>query len=208
MALGIPLVLALAACTPAAALGVQATSSTTPAPGQTGALPAESSATAPSAEGAPAGLHIVHSPGAVTDDAHLTAGQCHARTASDGQPLPDPTCTPGAIDPAVTQANIASTICRSGYTKTIRPPASDTGRWKIRTYVFYDLSTATTGEYDHLVSLELGGANATSNLWIEPGVIPNPKDKVETRLRNEVCAGQLTLATAQQEIAADWTSAR
>lgn len=211
LALGIPLLLGLAACTPAAAVGVQATSSPPAAPGQTGALTAGSSGTAPTAttstEGAPAGLHVVHSPGVVTDDAHLTAGQCHTRTAAGGQPLPDPACTPGAIDPAVTQANIASTICRSGYTKTIRPPASDTGRWKIRTYVFYDLSTATTGEYDHLVPLELGGANATSNLWIEPGAIPNPKDKVETRLRDQVCAGQLTLAAAQREIVADWTTA-
>ena len=95
-----------------------------------------------------------------------------------------------------------------GYTSTIRPPASDTGRWKIRTYLYYDLSTSASGEYDHLVPLELGGANATSNLWIEPGTIPNPKDKVENHLREEVCARQLTLAAAQQEIAADWTTAK
>ena len=198
MALGIPLALALSACTPAAALGVQSTSSTLATPGQASAVPSGS---------APARLHVVHSPGVVTDDEHLVAGQCHARTAADGQPLPDPACTPGAIDPAVTQADIAGTICRSGYTTTIRPPASDTGRWKIRTYVFYGLSTSTRGEYDHLVPLELGGTNATSNLWIEPGTIPNPKDTVENRLHDEVCAGQLTLAAAQREIAADWTTA-
>lgn len=165
-------------------------------------LPGASTATAQS------GLHAVHSPNAVTDDKHLAPGQCHIRTAPGGQPLPDPACTPGAIDPAVTQANIASTICRSGYTTTVRPSSSDTGRWKIRTYVFYGLDTATSGEYDHLVSLELGGANSTSNLWIEPGKIPNPKDQVENRLHDEVCAGQITLATAQQEIASDWTTAR
>jgi hypothetical protein len=155
----------------------------------------------------PSGLRVVHSPGTVSDDAHLTPGQCHARTAAGGAPLPDPSCTPGAIDPAVTQSNIADTICRSGYTATVRPPASDTGRWKIRTYVFYGLDTGTRGEYDHLVPLELGGSNATSNLWIEPGSIPNPKDKVENRLRDEVCAGELTLAAAQQAIATDWTTA-
>lgn len=213
VALGIPFVLALAACTPAAALGAQSTPLAPAAPGETGALPSGPSSTIPSspvtsAGGVPGGLHVVHSPGIVTDDEHLAATRCHARTAADGQPLPDPACTPGAIDPAVTQADIASTICRSGYTRTIRPPASDTGRWKIRTYVFYGLSTATTGEYDHLVPLELGGANATSNLWIEPGAIPNPKDKVENRLHEEVCTGQVTLARAQQEIAADWTAAQ
>lgn len=102
------------------------------------AVAAPSSPTSSTA-GAPAvsGLHVVHSPGVVTDDEHLAPGQCHARTAANGEPLPDPACTPGAIDPAVTQANISSTICRSGYTSTVRPPASDTGRWKIRTYLYY-----------------------------------------------------------------------
>src|SRR5579884_836504 len=39
-------------------------------------------------------------------------GSCHIRTAADGEPLPDPTCTPGAIDTAVTDTDIATTICR------------------------------------------------------------------------------------------------
>ena len=66
----------------------------------------------PAGTEAPAGLRLVHSPGVVTDDAHLTPGQCHIRQAAGGDPLPDPACTPGAIDPAVTQANIATTISR------------------------------------------------------------------------------------------------
>jgi hypothetical protein len=162
---------------------------------------------APTAGTAGSSLHLLHSPGVVTDDEHLTPGQCHARTAADGQPLPDPACTPGGIDPAVTQANIATTICRSGYTATVRPPASDTGRRKIRTYLFYGHDTTTRGEYDHLVPLELGGTNSTSNLWVETGSIPNPKDKEEDRLHQEVCAGNLTLAAAQHAIARDWTTA-
>jgi hypothetical protein len=40
--------------------------------------------------------------------------------------LPDPACTPGATNPDVTQASIGSTICRAGYTCTIRPPAAYT----------------------------------------------------------------------------------
>jgi hypothetical protein len=158
--------------------------------------------------GTPSGLRVVHSPGVVTDDMHLSPGGCHARTAGGGEPLPDPACTPGGIDPAVTQADIATTICRSGYTATVRPPASDTGRWKIRTYVFYGLDTGTRGEYDHLVPLELGGSNTTSNLWIEPGSIPNPKDQVENRLHDQVCAGEISLAAAQRAIATNWTTAR
>ncbi len=60
-------------------------------------------------------------------------------------------------------------------------------------------------EYDHLVSLELGGAtNDARNLWPEPGASPNPKDSVENALHREVCDGTLTLATAQREIATNW----
>jgi hypothetical protein len=53
----------------------------------------------------------------------------------------------------------------------------------------------------------LGGTNATSNLWPEPGSVPNPKDAVENRLHKEVCDGQMTLAAAQAAIASDWTTA-
>jgi hypothetical protein len=41
-----------------------------------------------------------------------------------------PTHTPGARYSKVTQATIATTICKSGWTKTIRPPASYTNALK------------------------------------------------------------------------------
>jgi hypothetical protein len=152
-------------------------------------------------------LRIVHSPRVVTDDMHLQPGQCHARQASQGQPLPDPVCTPGAIDPAVTPDTIRSTICVSGWTATVRPPSSATARWKLTSEADYGDPPGFTGEYDHLVPLELGGANSTSNLWPEEGQIPNRKDHVEGRLRAAVCAGRISLHQAQAEIAADWTTA-
>jgi hypothetical protein len=43
--------------------------------------------------------------------------RCHS---SGGRP--DPSCTPGAEDPRVAQANIGITICMRGYTATVRPP--------------------------------------------------------------------------------------
>ena len=50
-----------------------------------------------------------------------------------GDALPDPRLTPGAINPAVTQDNLARTICRrGGYTRAIRPPERDTERLKRR----------------------------------------------------------------------------
>jgi hypothetical protein len=63
-------------------------------------------------------------------------------------------------------------------------------------------------EYDHLVSLELGGArNDPRNLWPEPGGSPNTKDKLEDHLHAMVCHGEITLAAAQLKIARDWVKA-
>lgn len=126
----------------------------------------------------------------------------------DGQPLPDPACTPGAINPAVTQADIQDTICKSGWTKTVRPSTSVTNKIKQKVDLAYGLPTSTKGELDHDVSLELGGApDDPRNLWVEPGKIPNPKDAVENKLHAAVCSGLVPLANAQQAITKSWVTA-
>ncbi len=132
-------------------------------------------------------------------------GSCHAR-GSGLYSLPDPHCTPGAISPAVTQANIQSTICSYGYTDSVRPPESITEPEKEASLAAYgEPGPLRDYEYDHLVPLELGGApNDPRNLWPEPGASPNPKDAIEYELRQEVCDGRMTLAQAQRAIAADW----
>jgi hypothetical protein len=136
------------------------------------------------------------------------AGSCHAR-GSGRFSLPDPGCTPGAIDPAVTQADIARTICRAGYSESVRPSESITEREKISSLRSYgDRKPLHAYEYDHLVSLELGGArNDARNLWPEPGASPNPKDSLEDRLHARVCDRQMTLAAAQAAIAQNWVAA-
>lgn len=136
------------------------------------------------------------------------ANSCHVRGRGDFS-LPDSGCTPGAIDPAVTQANLHRTICRSGYTRSVRPPESVSAPEKRASMVAYgDHGSARGYEYDHLVALELGGArNDARNLWPEPGGVPNPKDQLENRLREQVCDGSLRLAVAQREIATDWVAA-
>ena len=136
------------------------------------------------------------------------AGSCHAR-GRGLYSLPDPRCTPGAIDPAVTQGNLARTICRPGYSARVRPPESVTEREKRASLRAYgDRQPLRAYEYDHLVSLELGGArNDARNLWPEPGRAPNPKDSLESRLHARVCRGQMSLAAAQLAIARDWVSA-
>jgi hypothetical protein len=133
------------------------------------------------------------------------AGPCQAR---DEGRLPDRRCTPGAVDPAVTQAAIASTICVSGYTRTVRPPEGQTEAFKFgQAYPAYGLAAGTGSELDHLVPLELGGANDAANLWPEAGPLPNPKDTVERALNRAVCDDRITLARAQRAIAQDWETA-
>ncbi len=154
------------------------------------------------------GCSAVSGGGANAIEPQPPPGSCHAR-GSGLFSLPDPRCTPGAIDPAVGQANIAETICHDGYTSTVRPPESVTEPEKRASLAAYgDDGPLRDYEYDHLVPLELGGAvNDPRNLWPEPGASPNPKDALEHRLNALVCAGKLSLATAQREIASDWVSA-
>ena len=147
-------------------------------------------------------LTRVHDPRRVTG---TIQGHC---TYGDHGQLPDPRCTPGSVDPAVTQANIRSTICHPGYTKTVRPSASQTDRFKYDVaYPAYGTPQSDKTELDHLVSLELGGSNDATNLWPESPPTPNPKDKVENALHAAVCDGRITLAAAQNAIASDWQTA-
>ncbi len=165
---------------------------------------------ATTANGSPAAVATTPITGHVTGAA---PSSCHERAAVDGRPLPDPTCTPGVASAAVTQANIAQTICRPGYTATIRPPVRESGQLKRKLMAAYH-EPGALGDYelDHLISLELGGSNDAANLWPErndhprAGVI-NSKDLVENALHTDVCSGRVTLVQAQQAIATDWTTA-
>jgi hypothetical protein len=114
--------------------------------------------------------------------------------------LADPVRTPGVLNPNVTQANIRSTICRRGWTETIRPPTTYTDALKRKQMRQYG-ETGSLSDYqeDHLISLELGG-NPTDprNLWPEPYPRAAAVDQIENELNAEVCSGKLTLAQAQQ----------
>jgi len=166
------------------------------------AASASSGSVAASRASSAPGLKKVHDPGRVTGTIH---GHCAYR---DHGQLPDPRCTPGSIDPAVTQADIRSTICKKGWTATVRPPESQTERFKFDVaYPAYRTPQSERTELDHLVPLELGGSNDATNLWPESPPTPNPKDKVENALNAAVCDGRVKLAAAQAAIAADWLTA-
>jgi len=146
------------------------------------------------------------STGAPNQPADLSGlpASCHVRDNA----LPDPACTPGATDPAVTQANIGSTICVAGYTTRVRPPVSYTTPLKRTLMARYGETGPGAGyELDHLVPLEIGGApRSVSNLWPEPNGHPGSteKDHLENYLHTRVCAGRLPLADAQRMFETNW----
>ena len=135
-----------------------------------------------------------------------------AGTAAYAGDLPDPSRTPGALNPDVTQSTLDRTICSRGWTKTIRPPASYTSALKKQQMAEMGLSGSPHDyEEDHLVSLELGGHPTDSrNLWPQLwdgqwGA--HKKDVVETRLKTLVCNGKISLSDAQTAIRTNWIAA-
>jgi hypothetical protein len=110
------------------------------------------------------------------------------------------TLTPGVLNAAVTQSTLGATICRHGWTKTIRPPVGYTNELKLRQLLRYGLHGPPSAfQEDHLISLELGGhPTDPRNLWPEPYPRASAVDRIENDLNHRVCAGSLTLAEAQR----------
>jgi hypothetical protein len=111
----------------------------------------------------------------------------------------DPARTPGVLNPDVSQRTIGSTICKHGWTRTVRPPTDYTSALKLRQMRAYDL-TGSPGDFqeDHLISLELGGhPTDPRNLWPEPYPRAARVDLIENDLNSRVCSGELSLADAQ-----------
>jgi hypothetical protein len=109
---------------------------------------------------------------------------------------PNPTLTPGAASGAVSQDNIGSTVCRTGYASEVRSVSAATKR---QVFVEYGIPKAQQHLYviDHLIPLEVGGANVPQNLWPEPKAEAKVKDKEENALHGDVCRGDVTLTDAQ-----------
>jgi len=111
------------------------------------------------------------------------------------------TLTPGVVNPDVTQETIGDTICRHGWTATVRPPTEYTNALKVEQMQAYQrVGTLSDYQEDHLISLELGGdPTDPRNLWPEPVVRATEVDtSVEDALNAKVCAGGVTLAEAQR----------
>ena len=136
----------------------------------------------------------------------------NAASISRDPALPNQLATPGATNLLVTQSNIQSTICVSGYTKTIRPSVSYTNHLKYSQldsgYNYKGDTSASDYEEDHLVPLEVGGSpTSVKNLWPEPWLISwnaGKKDQLENKIHSLVCSGALTLVAGQKIFMTNW----
>ena len=146
--------------------------------------------------------------------AHPTAAIVAEKAGPDDL-YPNPQLTPGATNPHVTQSNIHQTICVSGWTATVRPPAAYTNRLKTEGIMQYRYNDPSLKDYeeDHFIPLELGGnPRDPNNLWPEPydtmvdgkTMGARQKDKVEDLLKRQVCDGRIALKEAQDQITSDW----
>lgn len=74
----------------------------------------------------------------------------------------------------------------------------------------YGLSSRQGYAIDHLIPVELGGANTPANLWPDPYGSPYgaiQKEGLGDWLHREVCGGYMLLGVAQHAIASNWYTA-
>jgi hypothetical protein len=108
--------------------------------------------------------------------------------------IPNPRLTPGVTRPGFTKTVICATAwgrdvrhVTVGMKKTVAQRYGLT--WPVKTRV----------EWDHLIPRELGGADNINNLWPQPWHEARTiKDLEENRYHRLLCAGQITLAAAQE----------
>ena len=125
--------------------------------------------------------------------------------------LPPPG-TPGAIDPAISQANIGTTICRPGYAHAARPAYAVTAAYKRHLMdVQHPGERMADYELDHLVPISLGGAPFDArDLWLQPRrgrANAGDKNDLVYVLWRLVCEHRVPLQAAQHAIRTDWIQA-
>lgn len=117
---------------------------------------------------------------------------------------PDPQLTPGMAGMAGT-----ADVCRPGFAQRMRDVPESTKRQVFAEYGVIP-ERGERFEIDHLVPLELGGANDRRNLWPQPFAgtwTAGQKDRLENALHRDVCRGREPLGQAQAEIKQDWIGA-
>lgn len=152
-----------------------------------------------------------------TTAADHAPGSCHVRKAADGYQLPDPACSPGAINPTLRAAILLNPAFRTGMVRDKLTSAAA----KAKVYVWYgivppkgNVGQNQTCEMDHVVDLATGGADSLDNIWPECGPSNVPVGQREFKIKDRFAehdvmrlfkANPANLADLQHRIAQDWT---
>jgi hypothetical protein len=118
---------------------------------------------------------------------------------ADSAIVPDSTLTPGGV-----RTTDVGEICSHG-TRELRSWSRDRDDFIMREY---GLPPGPHPDYevDHLIPFGIGGADDDRNLWPEPRRSIEPqwnaetKDRLEQRMRELICSGQLDVREAQRMI--------
>lgn len=150
-------------------------------------------------------------------------GSCHVRVAANGMLLPDPKCTPGAINPTLTVKVLRDPRFRTDMVRDkLTSPAA-----KNRVYAWYGIAQPrnNTGqnqvcEKDHAIDLGSGGGDCLANIFpqCEPGLShAKPVGQRQFKIKDANAEHQMIAALKagetdaqlleqQKRIAADWTA--
>ena len=113
-----------------------------------------------------------------------------------------------SLTPGETRPITIGEVCRTRQAEVVAAVPEETRR---QVFAAYGIRRDQKNfEVDYLITPDLGGSDSLRNLWPQPYSVSwnaRAKDELEQRLHDLVCGGQLDLATAQREIAADWIGA-
>ncbi len=128
---------------------------------------------------------------------------------------PDAGATPCATARPATECILTAdpkVLCKPGYSATVRHTSAGVKAEVFRRYgITIAQRQAGPWEVDHVISLELGGADIADNLFPQPyfttPLNAHVKDRLENKLHALACSGAITFSEAQSAIAADWVAA-
>jgi hypothetical protein len=145
-------------------------------------------------------------PAAVIENISPGGSRCHHYAYTDGPIIPDRRCAAGALT-AIAVTDAQATICQAGYLRLVREAVVAVTEGEAgRLYVAYGATGALSGyRVDDLVAVaDRGRATSPANLWLAPVSQAAAKRRVEARLHERICAGEMTVAQAAAVLGGNW----
>lgn len=107
------------------------------------------------------------------------------------------------LNPAVTPATVATTVCVPNWTAAARPTKAQ--EWNLKRKLLALRPGAKASDYtlDHIVAISVGGSPFNpANLQLQTVAEAKRKDVLEASVHRAVCAHRMALADAQAALVA------